>query len=280
MRFHSTSIHALAILALLAGCSARPSAARKAGRVTNYTNCQIRSDQGTGSFQGSWAGLPIPLVLDRDFYMTDEGEAVTPLRNAAETWNAWARLRGMQAFRITSDVSGASGGRDIPEISSCVQAAYSSSVTDVVGIWKIATHGFHKNQRDSCPRTADGKMGRILYYDDATGAGVQGQTDWVMQSGRITGASILLNFEGYNAPGRQRIDVESLLLHELGHVLGLLHSCNGSTGDAIDGTSSPACGVAPDAYTEAVAVMFPYLEVAQERRDLKQNDFDRINCIY
>jgi hypothetical protein len=279
MRFYSALILAPAILALAASCSARPSAARQAGRITNFTNCQIRSDQGTGSFQGSWAGLPIPLVLDRDFYMTDEGEAVTPLRNAAETWNAWARLRGLQAFRITNDVSGASGGRDIPEISSCVQAAYSSAVTDVVGIWKISTHGFHKNQRDSCGRDATtGKLNRILYYNEESGAGVQGQTDWIVQSGRITGASILLNFEGYNAPGRQRIDVESLLLHELGHVLGLLHSCNGSSGDAIDGTSSPACGIAPDAYTEAV--MFPYLEVAQERRELKQNDYDRINCIY
>lgn len=279
MRIYSALILTLAILALVTSCSARPSSARANGRITNFTNCQLRNDQGTGSFQGSWASLPIPLVLDRDFYMADEGEAVIPLRNAAETWNAWARLRGKQAFRITSDGSGMSAGRDIPEITSCVQAGYSSAVTDVVGIWKIGTHGFHKNQRDSCGRDATtGKLNRILYYDEATGAGVQGQTDWIVQSGRITGASILLNFEGYNAPGRQRIDVESLLLHELGHVLGLLHSCNGSTGDAIDGTSSPACGAAPDAYTEAV--MFPYLEVQQERRDLKQNDYDRINCIY
>jgi hypothetical protein len=279
MRIHSALILASAILALVTSCSARPSSARANGRITNFTNCALRPDQGAGSFQGSWASLPIPLVLDRDFYLTDEGEAVSPLRNAAETWNAWARLRGKQAFRITNDVSGQSGGRDIPEITSCVQAGYSSAVTDVVGIWKIATHGFHVNQRESCGRDANtGKLNRILFYDENSGAGVQGQTDWIVQSGKITGASILLNFEGYNAPGRQRIDVESLLLHELGHVIGLLHSCNGSTNGAIDGTSSPMCGSAPDAYTEAV--MFPYLEVQQERRDLKQNDYDRINCIY
>lgn len=279
MRIYSASFLALAALAFVAGCSARPSAARQAGRITNYTLCQLDPAQGTGSFQGSWASLPIPLVLDRDFYLTDEGEAVNPLRNAAETWNAWARLRGTQAFRITSDGSGMSAGRDIPEITSCVQAAYSSAVTDVVGIWKIGTHGFHRNQRESCGRDAvTGKLNRILYYDEVSGAGVQGQTDWIMQSGRITGASILLNFEGYNAPGRQRIDVESLLLHELGHVIGLLHSCNGSSGDAIDGTSSPPCGSAPDAFVDSV--MFPYLQVGQERRDLKQNDYNRINCIY
>lgn len=201
------------------------------------------------------------------------------MRNAAESWNAWARHRGMQAFRLLDDRSDGSGGRDIPEISSCEQAAYSASVTDAVGIWKIGTHGFHRNQRESCGRDAvTGRLNRILFYNEESGAGVQGQTDWIVQSGRITGASILLNFEGYNAPGRHRIDVESLFLHELGHVLGLLHSCNASSDGAIDGTSAPNCDLAPDAYKSAV--MFPYLHVQQERRELMQNDYDRINCIY
>jgi hypothetical protein len=218
------------------------------------------------------------LVFDRDFYLTDEGEAMPALRNAVGSWNSWASLRGLQAFQIVNDGSGASAGRDIPEITSCLQAAYSSGVTDAVGIWKIGSNGYRANQREACGRDDQGKLKRILYYDETSGAGVQGNTDWVVQNGKIVGASILLNFEGYNAPGRQRVDVQSLLLHELGHVLGLLHSCNGSVGDAIDGTSAPACGVAPDRYREAV--MYPVLEVGQERRDLRQNDYDRINCIY
>jgi hypothetical protein len=108
--------------------------------------------------------------------------------------------------------------------------------------------------------------------------GVQGQTDWIIQNGKIIGASILLNFEGYNAPGQQRIDVESLLLHELGHVLGLLHSCNGSGNGGTDGTAAPMCAIAPTQYTSAV--MFPFLQVNQERRQLQQNDYSRINCLY
>lgn len=256
------------VIASFLGCSARPSQSRKNGRIVNYTNCQLPTDQGNGSFQGNWNSIPIPIVFDSDFYLTDDGEVLEAMRGAVESWNIWGRLRGLTALNLTNDGSGQGFGRDIPEITSCDQAAYSAAVTDVVGIWKISTHGFHRNARPTC----NAAQKKILPD------GVQGQTDWILQGGKIVGASILLNFEGFNAPGKQLIDVESLLLHELGHVFGLLHSCNGSSGGSIDGTSSPACGIAPQEYIDAV--MFPFLQVAQERRQLQQNDYDRINCLY
>ncbi|RZA07352.1 MAG: hypothetical protein EOP11_07930 [Proteobacteria bacterium] len=254
----------------LSGCGVRNPARTAKGLITNYTNCIQAPDQSNGTYQGRWAGLPIPIVFDRDFYTADNGGAMPGLRAAAETWNNWSRLKGKQAFKINSDGVGQTAGRDIPEIDSCDQGSYSSSVTDMVGIWKIATAGAHANIRPNC--------GRILAFDPATGAGVQGQTDWTVINGKITGASILLNFEGYNAPGRLRIDAESLLLHEMGHVLGLLHSCNGSGTNSTDGTTAPACDFAPDSYK--TAVMFPFLQPQQERRTLGQNDYNRINCLY
>lgn len=262
---------------LFSSCSVRVSNAANAGRVTNFLNCALPKDQGKGSLHGQWASLPIPVVFDRDFYVADNGEVVPSLRSALATWNGWASLRGMQAFSLKNDGSGLSAGRDIPELTDCAQASYSSSVADMVGVWKINGAGFHRNQRPSCGVNPDGTPGKILPF------AVQGQTDWIIQGGRIVGASILLNFEDYNSPGKQRIDVESLLLHEMGHVLGLLHSCNGSGGGGIDSTTSPACFTggsltAPTQYTSAV--MFPFLEVAQERRQLKQNDYSRINCLY
>jgi len=249
------------------GCTASPSESVGAGRIVNFTNCQLPGDQGRGSFQGTWDNPPVPIVFDKDFYVTDEGETIPSLKGAVETWNRWSRLKGRQVLNIIEDGSGQNGGRDIPELTDCVQASYTSSTRDAVGIWKIGTNGPRKNARTSC-----------LNQEKILPDGVQGQTDWTVQGGKITGASILLNFEGFNAPGKQLIDVESLLLHELGHVLGLLHSCNGSGGGAIDGTSAPVCGLAPQGYIDAV--MFPFLQVAQERRDLKQNDYDRVNCLY
>lgn len=238
----------------------------KEGRITNFTNCQLPKDQGKGSFQGAWGGLPIDIILDKDFYLTDNGAALPALRGAIATWNHWANIRGLSGFTLKSDGTGVNGGMDIPAVTSCSQAAYSSAVTDKVGIWKITSYGDGKNTRADC-----GAQGKILPD------GVQGQTDWIILNGKITGASILLNFEGFNSPGTRKIDVESLLLHELGHVLGLLHSCNGSD-DGSDSTTSPSCGNAPSGYRSAV--MFPFLEVSQLRRSLSQNDYSRINCLY
>lgn len=268
LRILKTLVLSSAFVVLATGCGVR--AQNDSKLITNFTQCVIPADQGRGSFQGSWAGLPIPIAFDRDFYTADGGSVMPAFRAATATWNHWASLRGKQGFKIVNDGSGSTAGRDIPEITDCSQATYSASVTDAVGIWKIATAGFHANIRPNC--------GRILPFDPATSSGVQGQTDWVVINGKITGASILLNFEGYNAPGRLRIDAESLLLHEMGHVLGLLHSCNGSTSGSTDGTSAPNCGNARDSYK--TAVMFPFLEAQQERRNLNQNDYNRINCLY
>ncbi|MGZ3693798.1 MAG: hypothetical protein ACXWQO_06330 [Bdellovibrionota bacterium] len=272
--FTQKSICLLALgISLLSACSARPSGGLNQGRVVNYTQCVLPSDQGRGSLEGSWATLPVPIVFDNDFYLTDGGEIVPSLRNAVGTWNTWAVLRGYSGLAITNDGSGAAAGREMPTVTDCAQATYSSQVTDVVGIWKISSSGQHANIRASCAPTTAGAPGRILP------TGVQGQTDWITLNGHISGASILLNFEEFNAPGKQRVDVESLLLHELGHVLGLLHSCNGSTTDSVDGTSAPACSSGiNNQYLDAV--MFPFLEINLIRRKLGQNDYNRINCLY
>ncbi len=255
----------IAFILLLTACSGKVSDVGDG--ATNFTDCVLPSDQGPGSLLGSWAGIPIPVVYDKDFYMTDGGQAMPALRSAANTWNAWASGRGRVGFTIEDDGTGADAGREIPAlVNECFQAAYSAAVQDVVGIWKIGSNGNHKNSRPAC----DG--------DRLLALGVQGQTDWTIVNGKITGASVLLNFDEYNAPGKQLLDVESLLLHELGHVLGLLHSCNGSTDGSSDQTTAPACGFAPEKYRSAV--MFPFLDVSQIRRDLRRNDLNRVNCLY
>lgn len=274
-----TALFPIILLLPMMSCTAAPSTAAANGRVVDYTSCGLPKDQNVGSLHGQWSSLPVPLLLDQDFYVADSGAVVQPLRNAVLSWNTWAALRSFTgAFSLKNDGTGVSAGYPIPdETSSCVQAAYSTALPDAVGVWKITGYGAHVNRRASCPNTSNGQPGKILAN------GVQGQTDWIIQSGKIIGASVLLNFEDYNAPGMPHIDVESLLLHELGHVLGLLHSCNGSSGSSTDTTTAPACftgGVlsAPTQYVNAV--MFPFLETDQLRRHLQQNDYSRINCLY
>lgn len=248
------------------------------GRVVNFTACALPKDQGVGSLHGQWSSLPVPVVFDNDFYVADAGVVIPAMRGSLQSWDEWAALRGFNgAYSLVNDGAGLTAGHPIPELTDCSQASYSSSLPSTVGVWKISTAGFHANHRASCGTNPDGTAGKIL------ASAVQGQTDWIIQSGRIIGASILLNFDDYNSPGKQHIDVQSLLLHELGHVLGLLHSCNGSTGSSVDSTTAPACftgGVLTVDPQYANAVMFPFLEADQLRRDLQQNDYNRINCLY
>jgi hypothetical protein len=257
------------ILLLLFACTVAPS---------STLTCALPKNQGVGSLHGQWLSLPVSLVFDKDFYVANNGDAMPSLRSAVGSWNVWAQLKGHSgAYSLKNDGTGSTAGLDIPALTDCSQASYSASLSGTVGVWKITGAGDHTNQRASCGLSSDGSNGKLLAN------GVQGQTDWIIQAGRITGASILLNFADYNSPGRQALDVESLLLHELGHVLGLLHSCNGSSGNSVDSTTAPACfsgGVLAVDSPYANAVMFPFLEVSQLRRNLTQNDLSRVNCLY
>ena len=272
------SLIPILLLLPLFACTVAPSSALNDGRVVNYTSCSLPADQGVGSLHGQWSSLPVSVVFDKDYYVADGGAAISSLRSAVGTWNSWAQLKGYAgAYSINNDGAGTTAGLDIPQLTDCTQASYSASLSGTVGIWKITGAGYHANRRASCGTNSDGTPGKILAN------GVQGQTDWIIQSGRIVGASILLNFADYNSPGQQAIDVESLLLHELGHVLGLLHSCNGSSGNSSDSTTAPACVVGGSIAVSsqyANAVMFPFLQVAQLRRNLTQNDLSRVNCLY
>lgn len=236
----------------------------KKGVVTNYTDCVLPDDQGEGSLQGSWGGIPIKVILDRDFYVADGGLQATAIKKAIDTWNRWGKLRGFNAFNIQNDGSGISAGAYIPAFEDSAgnsQSMFTDYYSDgTVGIWKVRPGGDGRNLR------GDSLLLPI---------GMQGKTDWQMTNGYITGASILLNFDEYNRPGKSTLDVESLVLHELGHVLGLLHSCAG-TGD---GSGAVSCGGGtPSQYLEAV--MYPILGLSQLRRLLKQNDYNRVNCLY
>lgn len=275
-------IFPIILLLPLGACTAATNPAVDDGIVTNWTSCDLPADQGSGSLHGAWSTLPVPIVLDNDFYVTNAGAVLPSMRASLESWDVWAVLKGYSsAYSIRNDVGGNSGGEPIPQVTACSQAAYTASVPGVVGVWKIASDGYHANQRASCGTNANGQTGTLLP------PGLQGQTDWEVQGSRIVGASILLNFYNFNSPGNPDIDVQSLLLHELGHVLGLLHSCNGSNPPFVDSTTAPSCFVGGSASNGlnvipayANAVMFPFLQAAQLRRELTQNDLSRVNCLY
>jgi hypothetical protein len=241
------------IFALIALFNAQTHAAE-----SSLARCELPADQGYGSLMGSWESLPVSLIVDREFYAREGGQAAEALLRAVRTWNDWAGRRGKTAFVVSAEA-------DIPRVTECNQSAYTKGIPAAAGIWIIDGSPGRENRRHGC-----GGEEKIL-------PGEASQTDWLIEGGRILGASVLLNFEDFNSPGKPSIDLETLLAHELGHVLGLLHSCNGRGPLGTDGTSAPFCRQAPVAYRKAVmAPIYP----GDVRRELGANDLNRLKCLY
>lgn len=140
----------------------------------------------------------------------------TSIRSAAETWN---RALGKTAVVIEMEkVSGSSASRD------------GRNVIYFLDQWE---------------REKSGEQGRTSLY-------------WV--GDLIQEADIRINDYNYNfygaTPQPGFVSMESLALHELGHVLGLKHE-----------DASPS-------------VMATYLRTNQERVELQQSDLESLNCEY
>lgn len=92
--------------------------------------------------------------------------------------------------------------------------------------------------------------GISVWYDGSLRSPVQANTRLKLNMGYIISATIVVN------PNNDA-DFESLMLHELGHVLGLMHEKNGSD-----------------------EVMSPYLLPNTERLNVDNWAIDRIQCLY
>jgi len=76
--------------------------------------------------------------------------------------------------------------------------------------------------------------------------------------------------------------LESVIMHELGHTIGLDHSCSGGAGTE----NFIGCSKVSSDHAYAQALMFPTLsrgsgtKAAETKNSLRTNDFDRTSCLY
>lgn len=110
------------------------------------------------------------------------------------------------------------------------------------------------------PRSGDGRSSvraaRVEWRELGLSADITGITDLIYvqdpttQQWRIVEADILLNDADYDWSASDReVDIDSALVHELGHFLGMAHNC-----ETDGGGGAPRCGSSDDF---ADAVMFP-----------------------
>ena len=90
-----------------------------------------------------------------------------------------------------------------------------------------------------------------------------------------------LNYQGFFVSGRKVPDLQTIMLHEFGHLLGLYHSCD--SGSTKAGTPNCLSGTLKTEYRDAV--MFPVFGfnedlTGEQKRELNENDQGRANCLY
>jgi hypothetical protein len=233
----------------------------------SVTQCTMGADQ-TKTYIGKWEVTPVQVALGA-VVGTTANEIVAQdksiIKAASETWNRFSKISfGVPIIdyqdAATGDVrvSNADVNRTICEHQ--LIAADGNSFSQPVMIWKRPKWPYASSiiaLTTSCPQSGTSIFRMSI---------------------------IELNVQHYFALDKPQPDATSIMVHEMGHMLGLGHSCEFSSTSRNDLDGIPDCGsrYIPKAYK--TAVMYPQFTVSTDggevRSKLNANDMGRTNCIY
>ncbi len=223
--------------------------------------CLIPSDQ-SGTVSAHWTITPIPIALASGAFSSDETSAIA---TAAQSWNTF--------FTASKNINIINYGTD----ASNVTVSNNSDPNQSGG---LCVQGILQNNQFS---------GNVVIYKMGTWPSAYPQTAIALTNFCTTPttpypqmymAVIEVNYQQFFVNGQKVPDLQSILLHELGHLIGLNHSC-----EAFTKTGTPNCNdpnLNPD---YVVASMFPSFSFdssgqGQQRRSLGTDDEERANCLY
>lgn len=230
------------------------------GGVTVVKTCSIPADQ-TGTLSGRWPITPIPIAFAAGAFNSSETSAITA---AADSWN--------QFFNAASNITTLNYGTSTAPNSSAVPDPSQTGSFCANGILQGSNYNgnvvLYKLSRwpASYPPTAIA----LTRFCSTTGSPYN----------RFNMAIIEFNYQDFFISGTKQPDMQSIILHELGHLHGLNHSCEGTTK-----TGTPNCNdpnLNPDYQTASMYPAFGFDQngTGEQRRSLGTNDESRANCLY
>jgi hypothetical protein len=240
---------------LVSGCALPDSA----NSVTSA--CNIPADQA-GTIGGHWLARPIPVAFSPGSFSQSE---ITAMTAAADTWNRFFNSsKNSPIFDYGGDpktIRATSGANPGSGVCSRNPVFSNGQFNGSVGIYKVAPWPYSSSF--------------IALTSFCTVAGTTASTDGQTYKA-MTSAVMEVNYASFFVSGKPQPDLQSVILHEFGHLLGLDHSCGQKP-------NMPACesNLNPDYQN---AVMFPTFYFTNgygaAKQALQINDQSRANCLY
>lgn len=223
-------------------------------------NCSIGEDQAC-TLKGRWvipADPEVPILIAPGHF-TAQQEA--QIRSAMQTWNSFhTKTRG---WAVLKEVA-LGPDHQLPNVTAGTQCNSNLQTNGAVVIKKYSdTMGIQSNW------ISEPNVIALTSYCSNPGNPLPRFSNAVIE---INGKNF---WEGNPA---KNPDLQSVVLHELGHLLGVDHSCDIS----VTGSGRPDCKATNLPYQYYDAVMFPVVDVSGSvlRRNLRSNDQGRANCLY
>jgi hypothetical protein len=223
-------------------------------------DCVLPQDQ-LGTLTGKWRTTPVPIALHQGDFSSSEAAQII---EAANTWNAfYANSLGLAPIDFGSGASprtssaGRPSGVDICNSQLVQGSTYSGPIVVYKNsVWNfpdqpsvIALTSYCRTQATPLP----------FFY---------------MQL-------IDLNYQNFFSTGNKQPDLQTIILHEFGHLLGLNHTCEATARAGVPSCNSPDLNP-----TYSSALMFPTFNFdsatlrGEIKRSLNSNDQGRANCLY
>jgi hypothetical protein len=221
--------------------------------------CELPTDQ-TGTLAGMWKTQPVPVAFQAGVWQDDEKAAITA---GADTWNTFynASIGMPKALDYGDASSPRESSAPVPTTLCASGILQGSAFIGQVVIYKQGKWP-HPNLPNAMALTS---------FCPIPGTPLPSMYMAIMEA----------NYQNFFVEGQKVPDLQTIFLHEFGHLMGLGHSCESQPPNA----NVPNCSESnlnPDYFD---AVMFPVFGFdedgnGQQKRSLEPNDQGRANCLY